>query len=350
MNLRQHPVLPSKPRPICLVGAGGIVRNAHLPAYDMCGWQVLSVFDTNRQTAESLANDFKIPSVAPTLQALVESAPEQAVFDIAVPASQVLETVQALPDSAAVLIQKPLGENLEQARQIVALCEQKGLKAAVNFQLRTAPYSLAASQLVHSGALGDILEVDVKVNVHTPWELWDFLATAPRMEIVYHSIHYLDLVRSLLGEPRSVKATTTKHPASARLHSSRSAVLMSYGEYRRAQIVTYHGHKYGPRHQQSQVMVEGTQGAVAFQMGLNMDYPTGGPDWLEYNLGDGWIPVELEGTWFPHAFRGPMAALMAWANGGPPAPTNVHDAIKTMALVEAAYIDSENPGTDPKRV
>jgi predicted dehydrogenase len=347
LNLRQHPDIPSEKHPIVSIGAGAIVRHAHLPAYRLAGFEVASIFDIRPENAEALAKEFAIPRVCYSLEESIQTAPEGAVFDVATPAVAILETLRALPDRATVLVQKPMGENIAQATAIRDLCRTKRLKMAVNFQLRTAPYSLASRDLIARGLIGDILEVDVKVNVHTPWALWYFLELAPRMEIVYHSIHYLDFIRCLLGDPHAVKANTLKHPASPKLHSSRSAMLLDYGHAVRAQIVTYHAHDYGPRHQLSQVTIEGTKGSIVFQMGLNMNYPQGEEDWLEYSLdGAAWERVPLEGSWFPHAFRGPMAAVQAWAADEVSVPeTWFEDAYRTMALVEACYVDAERPGT-----
>ena len=39
--------LPSDPRPIVLIGAGGIVNDAHLPAYQIAKFPVLETHDIN---------------------------------------------------------------------------------------------------------------------------------------------------------------------------------------------------------------------------------------------------------------------------------------------------------------
>lgn len=354
MTLRQHPDLLVKPLPIKSIGAGGIVRHAHLPAYAMCGWKVEAICDVDRPRAEELAKEFGVPLVAGTVEEIVAAGSQDCVYDLAVPAKATADVLRQLPDQSLVLMQKPMGEDLGQAREIHDICLTKRLRAAVNFQLRSAPYALAARDAVNQGLLGDLVEVDIKVHVHMPWAIWPFLELSPRMEIVYHSIHYLDFVRALLGEPRWVKATTHRHPASPKLHSSRSAVLMDFGASPqghavRAQVVTFHAHDYGLKHQTSRVALEGTEGALHFQMGLNMDYPTGAPDWLDVNTGAGWEAVPLEGSWFPHAFRGPMAAMMRWAADPQAVPeTHFEDAFRTMALVEAAYTDAATPGVDPR--
>ncbi len=342
-----QPPMPESPAPIVSIGAGGIVRNAHYPAYAMANFPVFGVFDSDLSTATVIAKDFGVERVFASLEEAIDQAPEGCVFDIAVPAYAILPILEQLPEGAAVLIQKPLGETLDEASDLRDICREKGLIAAVNFQLRYAPYVLVARNLIAQGVIGDLHDIDVKVNVNTPWQLWDFLEKAPRMEIVYHSIHYVDLIRALMGEPQGVYAKTIKHPVSPKLDSSRSAIIFDYGDWKRASILTYHGHAYGPQEQESYIKLEGTQGAIKLQMGLNMDYPKGRPDYLRYITAgsEEWIDYPLEGSWFPHAFIGPMASVMRALEGTDHVmQTDTEDAFKTMAVVEAAYASSARGG------
>jgi len=73
--------------------------------------------------------------------------------------------------------------------------------AAINFQLRYAPFIIAAKQIMEQEGFGEICDIEVHVNVHTPWNIWTFMHGMPRLEILYHSIHYIDLIRSILGNP-----------------------------------------------------------------------------------------------------------------------------------------------------
>ena len=47
--------LPRVPRPIVILGAGGIVRDAHLPAYRKAGFVVSAICDVNQDRARALA-------------------------------------------------------------------------------------------------------------------------------------------------------------------------------------------------------------------------------------------------------------------------------------------------------
>lgn len=344
--------MPRRVRPIVMLAAGGIVKDAHLPAYRLAGFPVVGIYDLDRAKAEALAAEFGIPTVFDTLQEAVANAPEDVVFDVAVPAAGLEPVIAALPDGAAALIQKPFGENLDQARRLRDLCARKRLKAAVNFQLRYAPYILAARDMIENGVIGKLHDVAVRVTVYMPWHLWTFLEGIPRVEILYHSVHYVDLVRSFLGEPNGVYAKTVKHPNTEKLASTRTNIALDYGDLTRANISANHGHNFGLKHQQSFVKWEGTKGAIKARLGLLMNYPKGEPDALEYCVlnDDGepseWQSVALSGSWYPHAFIGTMASVMRFANGETDElPTSVEDAFRTMAVVEASYISNASGGT-----
>lgn len=347
----QQPPLPRAPRPIVSIGAGGIVHDAHYPAYQKAGFPVVGLFDRNPERAQLMAAKFNVPQVYNTLGDAARHAPTDAIFDVAVPAGNILEVLRALPNNRAVLIQKPLGDNLVQASEIVGLCQQKGLMAAVNFQMRYAPFIIAARSLIDQGVIGPVHDMEVRVTVYTPWQLWSFLETVPKPEIWYHSIHYMDLVRSFLGEPQGVYCKSTRHPDAAKLDGTRTSLILDYGDRLRATVTTNHHHKYGLRHQESYVKWEGDRGAIKVKLGLLMNYPTGEPDAFEYcMLADGqepeWRSVALTGTWFPDAFIGSMASLICFVEGSSPVlPTAVADAIKTMAVAEAAVRSHETGAT-----
>jgi predicted dehydrogenase len=342
-----HPPRPRNPRPIVILGAGGIVRAAHLPAYAKAGFPVLAIADPVPGKAADLAAEFHISRAFESVQEAIRFAPADAIFDIAVPASQLLSILPHLPSGAAVLIQKPMGETLDEARAIRDLCRARGLTAAVNFQLRFAPNNLGAVALAQAGLLGELHDMEVQVRTYTPWQLWTFLATAPRLEVLYHSIHYLDLIRSWLGNPLGVYAKTVRNPQTPTLAPTKSSIILDYGDARRVFVVTTHGHDLADESQRSFVQWEGTGGAIRMDMGLNLDYPTGRPDTLAYALrhGDGWHSLPVSGNWVPDAFIGSMGSLQAFVEGSAPTlPTSFEDAFQTMALVEAVYRSSARGG------
>jgi len=349
IKINYKPQLPLTAQPIIIIGAGGIVADAHLPAYQIAGFKVHGIVNRPVERARKLADKYGIANVYQTVAEAVADAPANAVYDITTMPAQYLAALEALPNGSAVLIQKPMGDDYAHAKAILALCRAKNLKAAINFQLRYAPFVSAARYLIANGLIGELYDMEVRITIQTPWEIFPHVMVHPRLEIQYHSIHYVDLMRSFLGNPQSVLAKTLKHPAKA-LSSSRSTILLDYGDTLRAVINTNHDHEFGAKHQESFIKWEGTKGAIKAKIGLLMDYPNGIPDVFEYCiLQEGkspeWQTVQLEGSWFPEAFIGTMANLMRFNEGSDKVlHTSVEDVIDTMAVVESAYSSSDNGG------
>ncbi|MFB2549944.1 Gfo/Idh/MocA family protein [Ensifer soli] len=343
-SLIQSWPVPSRPRPIVIFGAGSIVGDAHVPAYRKGGFPVAGLYDPDHVKAKALAKTWGVTAYASVEEAV---AVEGAVFDLATPPAAHAKVLESLPDGAAVLIQKPMGADLVAATEILDICRRKNLKAAVNFQLRFAPMMLALKDAIGKGLLGEVVDVDVHLVLDTPWHLWSFLEGLPRIEIAMHSIHYLDVIRELLGDPNGVHAKSIGHPAHT-MAQTRTTAILDYGESVRCALSINHDHRFGRRHQACGFTISGTEGAAYLQLGVNLDYPRGEPDILEIHPrgGAGWISVPLTGTWFPDAFTGRMANLQRFASGEDTTlVSSVEDAWMTMALVEAAYASSASPAT-----
>lgn len=346
-DLRQAWPLPAAPRPIVVIGAGGIVHDAHLPAYDKHGFAVAGIYDVDLDRARQRARDWNIGVVHESLVSAAET--KGVVFDLATPPAAHLQVLEALPDGATVLIQKPMGGDLDEATAIRDLCRTKNLTAAVNFQLRFSPMGLAVHDLIDRGWLGEVVDLEVHLNLLTPWHLFPFLKGMDRVEIAVHSIHYLDFIRSIMGEPSGIYAKTLGHPAAEGMAQTRTSAILDYGALRRCCLSINHNYARGPEFEDASIRIEGTRGCAVMTLGLLLNYPEGKPDQLRFISDDvkgGWRSVALEGGWFPDAFRGTMANLQRFAAGEDDRLiTDVADAWSTMALVEAAYRSSDGGAT-----
>ncbi len=340
-------------RPIVIIGAGGIVRDAHLPAYRKGGFAVAALVNRTLVRAERLAADFSIDQCFDSVEAAVRIFGNDVVYDLALMPEQYPAALRALPYEATVLIQKPLGNDLAACDELMTICAERSLTAAVNTQLRFAPYVAEARAAIASGEIGELVDLEIRVTVNTPWSLFPHVLELDRLEINMHSVHYIDLVRSFLGDPSGVSAVTERNPG-RETKNTRSVLLMRYPDRDvRVVIGTNHDHDFGPDFEESFIKWEGTRGAIRAQMGLLMDYPRGMPDSLLMTTGHGadnhWRPLPFEGSWFPDAFIGSMNTLQRFAAGETSTlPTSVHDVRRTMAVVDAAYESAASSGTAPR--
>src|SRR5216684_7083259 len=119
MTFETDIALPENTRPIVIIGAGGIVNDAHLPAYRLAGFPVAGIYDLDREKALKTAEKWRIPMVYQSMKDMLSRGPAYVVFDVAVPGSDVLSVLRQLPQKAVVLMQKPMGEDHKMAKEIL---------------------------------------------------------------------------------------------------------------------------------------------------------------------------------------------------------------------------------------
>ena len=344
-DLKQSWAAPTNPKPVIIVGAGGIVRDAHLPAYAKAGIPVKGVTDIDAGRAASLASDFGLSQTYATLEEAIADNGTEAIYDIATPPHVIAGIVEKLPEGAAALIQKPMGADQAQAREIRDICRKHNLKSAINFQLRFSPMMMAVKDAVDRGLLGDLLEIEVHLNIYTPWQIFPFLIPMKRVEIAVHSIHYLDTIRAIAGNPKGVFARSMNDPRAADFAQTRTSVILDYGERLRGLMSINHNHQCGRKFQSAWFRFEGTEGTMMVKLGVCYDYPNGEADELWFCRNDGdWEQVPLEGSWFIDAFKGTMRNVQRFdASEDTSLYASTEDAFETMALVEACFRSMETP-------
>ena len=67
-NYSQTWPMPQKLSPIIIIGTGGIVKAAHLPAYKKAGFEVNGLYDVDLEKAKNLAKEFGINNVFNSLE------------------------------------------------------------------------------------------------------------------------------------------------------------------------------------------------------------------------------------------------------------------------------------------
>ncbi|MEO3885135.1 Gfo/Idh/MocA family oxidoreductase [Nonomuraea sp. B5E05] len=325
--------------PIAVVGAGAIVDVAHLPAYRRAGLEVTGLFDLDAGRAAEVAGRHGVPRSYGSLEELLADE-RAAVVDIAVaPGAQPAIARAALAAGKHLLCQKPFAPDVATGQEIVELAAARGLKVAVNQQLRFDEGVAAARAMVRAGWIGEPTAMTFTVNIHTDWSAWDWLVSSERLEIVYHSIHYLDAIRSVLGDPELVFCTGSRTPGQVATGETRTMSTLVYPGDVRALVHATHENRTGD--QEASFRIDGTEGAIKGTLGLLYDYPHGRPDTLAVNSRslptDGWLPYPVTTRWLPDAVAGPMGSLLrAIAEGGEP-ETSGADNLGTLRLIHALY-------------
>src|SRR5699024_5731062 len=151
------------------------------------GFPVWGIVDIATEKAEALAAEYGIENVFASVRDAVTHAPSDAVYDLALMPEHVPDALEALPRGSAVLIQKPLGHSLEQGIALRDACRRRDLVAAVNTQLRFAPYIAEARRLIAAGEIGEVYDFDLRVTVETPWHMFQHVFGQERPELTMHA-------------------------------------------------------------------------------------------------------------------------------------------------------------------
>lgn len=348
------PKLPAKTDyGIGIVGCGGIVNYGHLIAYKNNGLKVLACYDMNAAAARNTAAAHGIPKVYDKLDDLLAD-PAIEIVDIAVqPWHQREIAEKAFAAGKHALCQKPLADTFADAVAIVAASKHAGRKVAVNQQMRWSAGIAAARDLIQKGYIGQPTDAQIQVSTSTPWHMWPWLANSPRLEISYHSIHYLDAMRSLFGEPAWVTSRHARYPKQAEKAETKTITVLDYAAGLQALVAVNHHDDSSDSYATFRFL--GTEGLIKGTIGLLYDYPHGRPDTFEIrrheDAPEAWQRITLEGLWIPDAFIGPMASLMeAIQTDGMPI-TSAEDNLNTLRVVEAAYRSAaENRSVRPDDV
>ncbi len=135
------------------------------------------------------------------------------LLDIVTPPPVHLEILsQAAARGVNVICQKPLGGDLDTARQMVRLAADAGITFVVHENFRFQPWYREARRLIDTGTFGEIYGVAFRMRPgdgQGPRAYLDrqpYFQTMPRFLIHETGIHMIDVFRFLLGEVSGVFA------------------------------------------------------------------------------------------------------------------------------------------------
>jgi predicted dehydrogenase len=321
------------------VGAGGIVKAAHLPAYRTAGFSVSAIYDHDVDRAASLAAEFDIPKVCRELNEMLDDSSIE-VMDIAVPPESQSEIVlQAVGRGKHLLCQKPLARTAVEAEVLVKAAEDAGVTLAVNVSMRWAPAMRQAAELIRHGAIGDVLSVLFDVKYYEYWHTWPWLVASDRLVILFDMIHLLDVTRTTMGQARSVKARYGRAEDSDVAGETWADIWLNYGDSVAGRFDE--DSRIPPDQTAVRFRFTGSRGSITGTLGIYYDYPFGRADTLRL-IPDGVdeetvLEKELPGRWVPDAFSETMRALLAAIENDCVPVNSGRDHLDTLRLVDSIY-------------
>jgi predicted dehydrogenase len=327
------------------VGAGFIMADVHLAAYADAGFPVVAIASRTPAKAAEVAARWNIPRVHATPEALIEDTDVE-ILDLAFPPDQqpaLIRHALRQPHIKAILAQKPLAMDFAEAQRLSAEARNAGKLLSVNQNMRFDQSMRVLRQILDRGALGEPVLGTIEMRAVPHWQ--PFLRDYGRLTLLNMSIHHLDVLRFLFGDPIEIYTAARTDPRTAFAHTD--GITVSTLKFPSGCLaVSMEDVWSGPREDGYESdtyikwRVEGTLGVAQGTIGWP-DYPTGSPSTLRYasktHTAGKWVQPHWDTMWFPHAFRGVMEQLQYAVKSGERPLLDGDDNVKTMALVEAGY-------------
>ena len=190
------------------IGCGEATEKKSGPAFNLVeGSRVVAVMSRNAERAQSYAERHHIPKWYTDAWNLIQDPEVNAIYTATPPTSHATNATMAMKASKTVYVEKPLAATYADAQRVNRISEQTGVKCFVAYYRRYLPYFQKVKELVHGGAIGRVINVqirfavpprDLDYNVHNkPWRVQRDIAGGGYFYDL--APHQIDLLQELFG-------------------------------------------------------------------------------------------------------------------------------------------------------
>ncbi|MCK8493671.1 MULTISPECIES: Gfo/Idh/MocA family protein [Spirosoma] len=202
-----------KPLKFAVIGTG-FWANYQIPAwFEVGGVELIALYNRTRAKAERVAQQFGVPNVYDTIDELLDNHAHELDFvDIITDVdTHVLFTTKAAERGLDVICQKPMGPSLNDAQQMLTVCQQAGVRLYIHENFRWQTPIRALKSVLDSGVIGKPFKA--RVSFCSAFPVFDnqpFLADLDQFILTDIGSHILDICRFLFGEAESLYCQTTR--------------------------------------------------------------------------------------------------------------------------------------------
>ena len=157
----------SKPLKVGLIGTGGISRQ-HLPAYAEFSDEVklTAVCDIFEEAAQERAKQANVSDIYVDYKKMLREADIDAVDICTNHDTHAEMTIAAAEAGKHILVEKPMGNDVQECRDMIAATDEAGVTLMIANLLRFSPAAKAVKQLLDDGELGTIRAARIETVLH----------------------------------------------------------------------------------------------------------------------------------------------------------------------------------------
>ena len=200
------------------IGCGEVTEKKSGPAFGIVpGSRVEAVMSRNKEKARSYAERHHIPKWYTDAQELVDDPDINAVYIATPPSSHATFAIMAMKAGKPVYVEKPLAASYEECQRINRISVQTQVPCFVAYYRRCLPYFEKVKELVNSGVIGRVLNIQIRFAVpprdldynsnNLPWRVQRDIAGGGYFYDL--APHQLDLLQELFGPILKVQGYCT---------------------------------------------------------------------------------------------------------------------------------------------
>ncbi len=189
---------------VAIVGMGNI-GNIHAGVYQKhpdC--EIVAVCDIIPEKAQKASERYDCPGFTSVKELLAAGIPIDSASVCTAGkengGDHYVPTMELLSAGIPVLGEKPISNEVERAREMVALAREKNLRYGINLNHRFTPAARLAREWVEAGKLGELNIVNMTMWINNPNE------SSPHFHIRALHPHSLDVMRYFCGDVAKVQA------------------------------------------------------------------------------------------------------------------------------------------------
>ena len=148
------------------IGCGEVTEKKSGPAFnEVEGSQVVAVMSRSEQKARSYAERHHVRKWYTDAQELIDDPDVNAIYIATPPSSHATFAIMAMHAGKPVYIEKPLAASYNDCIRINRISEQTGVPCFVAYYRRYLPYFKKVKEIINSGTIGEIINVQVRFSV-----------------------------------------------------------------------------------------------------------------------------------------------------------------------------------------
>lgn len=206
-----------------IIGCGDVVKRKSGPALLRARRsRVEAVMRRDLPEAESYAAEHKIPIATDDSSKVIQNPRIDAIYVATPPSSHKDYTIASAEAGKDVVVEKPVGLNSKEAREMVKVCREEGVELFVAYYRRFYPQMKKIKELIDSGAIGQPVQSYVYISFDPPEESgWrEKLEVSGGGWFVDVASHRLDLLAFLLGSVDQARGVISSFDSGNRLEDA----------------------------------------------------------------------------------------------------------------------------------